>query len=79
MMTGWRKVGDYWYYLNASASDSAGTPYGAMKTGWIQTAPASPYYYLNPGTVNTLPYGAMLSDTATPDGYAVNASGEWHN
>lgn len=79
MLTGWRKSGDYWYYLNASVSDGTGTPYGAMKTGWIQTAPASPYYYCNPGTVSTLPYGAMLSDTVTPDGYAVNASGEWYN
>lgn len=79
MLTGWRKAGDYWYYLNASVSDSAGTPYGAMKTGWIQTSPASPYYFLNPGTVSTLPYGAMLADTVTPDGYAVNGSGEWVN
>lgn len=79
MLTGWRKAGDSWYYLNASVSDGAGTPYGAMMTGWVQTAPAGPYYFLNPGTVSTLPYGAMLANTVTPDGYTVNASGEWYN
>ena len=48
-----------------------------MMTGWIRTALGSPWYYLNPGIVGGYPEGAMLHDTVTPDGYPVNANGEW--
>lgn len=81
MMTGWIKDeegGGYWYYLNTDPTGSQ-IPFGAMKTGWIITAPNSPWYYLSPGPdiVPGLPGGAMLTDTVTPDGYYVNANGEW--
>lgn len=81
MMTGWIKDeagGGYWYYLNTDPSGEQ-MPFGAMRTGWIVTAPNSPWYYLNPGpdVVQGLPGGAMLTDTYTPDGYYVNANGEW--
>lgn len=76
MLTGWQKIGDFWYYLNTDASGSK-APFGAMMTGWIRTAPGSPWYYLNPGIVAGYPEGAMLHDTVTPDGYPVNANGEW--
>lgn len=75
LLTGWRNVGGHWYFLNNSPSDTC--PYGAMKTGWIQTGPNSPYYYLNAGSENDIPYGAMLTDRNTPDGYFVNQNGEW--
>ena len=81
MMTGWIKDeegGGYWYYLNTDPTGSQ-IPFGAMKTGWIITTPNSPWYYLSPGPdiVPGLPGGAMLTDTVTPDGYYVNANGEW--
>ncbi len=76
MLTGWQKDGGLWYYLN-NGYGGEGIPYGAMRTGWITTAPSSPYYWLNDGSVEGLPYGAMLADAVTPDGYYVNASGEW--
>ena len=76
MLTGWQKIGDFWYYLNTDASGSK-APFGAMMTGWIRTALGSPWYYLNPGIVGGYPEGAMLHDTVTPDGYPVNANGEW--
>ena len=81
MMTGWvmdDAGGGYWYYLNTDPS-GAQLPFGAMKTGWIITAPNSPWYYLNPGrdVMPDLPGGAMLADRTTPDGYYVNTNGEW--
>lgn len=76
MLTGWVKYGDYWYYLSQNSMEG-GRPYGAMATGWVRTGPSSPYYYLNPGNVEGYPYGAMLHDTTTPDGYTVNSNGEW--
>ncbi len=36
LLTGWQKVGDYWYYLNTN---------GTMKTGWHQD-PNGKWYYL---------------------------------
>lgn len=75
MITGWAKSGDYWYFMNqGSRSD---LPIGAMMTGWIAMGPAGPWYYFNNGSVANLPFGAMLANTTTPDGYAVNANGEW--
>lgn len=74
MMTGWQKRNNYWYYLNPDLTNQYA---GAMLTGWVKTAPNSPWYYLNNGMVKNIPDGAMLADTTTPDGYHVNSNGEW--
>lgn len=80
MVTGWFQTGGVWYYLNGS---------GAMVTGWLYQG--NTWYYLNgSGAMNKGGWskvgkswyyftnsGALLVNTTTPDGYRVNANGEW--
>ena len=79
MQAGWVKDKGTWYYLNNS---------GAMQTGWVQEN--GTWYYLNQSgsmetgwfTVSDKWYyanesGALATNTTTPDGYTVNADGEW--
>ena len=79
MQTGWVKNKGTWYYLNDS---------GAMQTGWVKEN--GTWYYLNQSgsmetgwfTVSDKWYyanesGALAINTTTPDGYTVNADGEW--
>ena len=79
MQTGWIKENGTWYYLNDS---------GAMQTGWVKENGI--WYYLNQSgsmetgwfTVSDKWYyanesGALAINTTTPDGYTVNADGEW--
>ena len=79
MQTGWVKENGTWYYLNNS---------GAMQTGWVKENGI--WYYLNQSgsmetgwfTVSDKWYyanesGALAINTTTPDGYTVNADGEW--
>ena len=79
MQTGWAKDKGTWYYLNSS---------GAMQTGWVKEN--GTWYYLNQSgsmetgwfTVSGKWYyanesGALATNTITPDGYTVNADGEW--
>ncbi len=79
MQTGWVKENGKWYYLNNS---------GAMQTGWIKES--GKWYYLNSSGVmqtgwikeNAKWYylaidGSCYINTITPDGYIVNANGEW--
>ena len=79
MATGWLKDGGTWYYLNKSGSMATGwvkdngswyylKDSGAMATGWIKDN--GKWYYLASS-------GNMLSNTRTPDGYYVDASGVW--
>lgn len=76
MIMGWKKEADgFWYYYGTDTN--AQTPLGAARTGWVQSAPTSPWYYLSSGNTGEYPYGAMLVNTTTPDGYTVNANGEW--
>lgn len=77
---GWLQVGGVWYYL---AND------GQMQLGWFYIGNA--WYYLNgSGAMNKGGWskvgkswyyftntGALLVNTTTPDGYRVNANGEW--
>ena len=71
MQTGWVKDGS-WYYLDGS---------GAMKTGWLKDNGS--WYYLQDsgamktGWMNAYSSGALAINTTTPDGYRVNANGEW--
>lgn len=78
MQTGWVKDGS-WYYLDGS---------GAMKTGWLKDN-GSWYYLQDSGAMKTgwmkvsgkwyyaYSSGALAINTTTPDGYRVNANGEW--
>ena len=79
MQTGWVKENGTWYYLNNS---------GAMQTGWLKEN--GTWYYLNQSgsmetgwfTVSDKWYyanesGALAINITTPDGYTVNADGEW--
>ena len=79
MATGWLKDGGTWYYLKDSGSMATGwikdngswyylKDSGAMATGWIKDN--GKWYYLASS-------GNMLSNTRTPDGYYVDASGAW--
>ena len=76
MFIGWKKEADgYWYLYNSDLN--AQIPYGAARTGWAQSAPTSPWYFLNDGRIEGYPQGAMLVNGTTPDGYVVNENGEW--
>ncbi len=79
MLTGWQNIDNCWYMLNHD---------GAMLTGWFLYG--GKWYYLMPDGsmakgwiyVNNHWYcfaadGTMYSSTITPDGYLVNADGEW--
>lgn len=79
MATGWLKDGGTWYYLKDSGSMATGwikdkgswyylKDSGSMATGWIKDN--GKWYYLASS-------GNMLSNTRTPDGYYVDASGAW--
>ena len=79
MATGWVKDNGSWYYLKDS---------GSMATGWVKDS-GSWYYLKNSGSMATgwvkdsgkwyylASSGNMLSNTRTPDGYYVDASGAW--
>ena len=79
MQTGWVKDNGSWYYLQDS---------GAMKTGWLKDN-GSWYYLQDSGAMKTgwmkvsgkwyyaYSSGALAINTTTPDGYRVNANGEW--
>ena len=79
MQTGWLKDGSSWYYLDSS---------GAMKTGWLKDS-GNWYYLQDSGAMKTgwftvsgkwyyaYSSGALAINTTTPDGYRVNANGEW--
>ena len=79
MQTGWVKENGTWYYLNDSGAMQTGwikengTWYylnksGAMQTGWLNDN--DKWYYLDQT-------GALAISITTPDGYSVNADGEW--
>lgn len=78
MQTGWVKDGS-WYYLDSSGAMKTGwlkdngswyylDSLGAMKTGWMKVSGKWYYAYSS---------GALAINTTTPDGYRVNANGEW--
>ena len=66
MATGWIESGGKWYYMSSS---------GAMSTGWIEVG--GKWYYLEPTGREGKPQGSMYTSETTPDGFTVNASGEW--
>jgi len=79
LATGWVKDNGTWYYLKENGKMATGwvkdndTWYyldsaGAMKTGWFTVSGKWYYAYSS---------GALAVNTTTPDGYTVNANGEW--
>ena len=79
MQTGWLLKDNTWYYLNNTGAMEKGwnevdgkwyfmNQSGAMQTGWVQVS--GKWYYFNQS-------GELLTNTKTPDGYYVNANGEW--
>ena len=70
--TGWMKdPSGSWYFMNTVP----GSDFGVMLTGW-QWIDNSCYYF---GTDATGNIGKLYVNTATPDGYKVNADGRWVN
>ncbi|MDV3426673.1 MAG: glycoside hydrolase family protein [Bacillota bacterium] len=51
LLTGWVKVGNYWYLFDAN---------GVMLTGWYKDS-NSKWYYLNEATTETFPQGSMVT------------------
>ncbi len=68
MDTGWLNLDGKVYYLKAAQSGN-----GRMATGWQMLN--GKWYYFSSASDATL--GALLTNTVTPDGYRVNAQGEW--
>ena len=75
----WKQINGTWYYLNKSGAMQTGwvkdkgiwyylNQSGAMETGWFTVS--DKWYYANES-------GALAINTTTPDGYTVNADGEW--
>jgi glucan-binding YG repeat protein len=73
MLTGWVQLNGYWYYLNPISDGTR----GAAKTGWFCAGPSGPWYYFQEGVNGPLPEGAMYANCNTPDGFYVDANGEW--
>lgn len=76
---GWEQINGVWYHFDNSGwmqtswlKDSDNWYYlqdsGAMKTGWMKVSGKWYYAYSS---------GALAINTTTPDGYRVNANGEW--
>lgn len=68
MLTSWFKdVDGHWYFLDIET--------GEMYTGWRKIGDY--WYYFTPNTIAGHPAGSLYVNTVTPDGYKVNANGEW--
>ena len=75
---GWEKINGVWYRFDNSGWMQTGwvkdgswyylESSGAMKTGWFTVSGKWYYAYSS---------GALAVNTTTPDGYTVNANGEW--
>ena len=69
MDVGWLELDGKKYYLHAIHDGTA----GRMLTGWQLLD--GKWYYFSSASDATL--GSLLTNTVTPDGYLVNAQGEW--
>ncbi len=69
MLMGWLKdaKGD-WYFLDPES--------GAMRRGWNLIGDKW-YYFATSNTADGRAEGSLYVNTTTPDGYKVNANGEW--
>lgn len=68
MATDWKFIDGDWYFFGTS---------GRRKQGWIWSDEYAGWYYLNEGTDESKPYGAMLRNTTAKDGSYVDANGRW--
>ena len=70
MNTGWKYIGEQWYYFGTEEGEML----GKMSTGWKYIS--GKWYYLNPeaGANN----GKMLFNTVV-DGYTLGPDGAWDN
>lgn len=87
MQTGWHddKQDGYWYFLNQDGSLALGWVKVNEKYYFLNNASEGPTYTQDAETGlwrfngnQNLPYGAMLRNTRTPDGYWVGADGAWN-
>jgi len=62
----WKNIDGNWYYFNTK---------GYTLTGW-QWLDGKAYFFNN-GSNAAFPYGAMLKNTKSPDGYDLNGEGAW--
>ena len=75
MLTSWFKTADgsinnkeYWYFADSSS--------GAIYKGWVLIG--GKWYYFAPANMpDGRPEGSLYTNTTTPDGYKVDANGEW--
>ena len=75
MLTSWFKTADgsinnkeYWYLADSSS--------GAIYKGWVLIG--GKWYYFAPANMpDGRPEGSLYTNTTTPDGYKVDANGEW--
>ena len=70
MLSGLQRANGKWYLLN---TDQSSATYGAMLHGWWKIN--DKWYYFNEQMGDD--YGAMLTDTTTPDGLHVGSDGAW--
>lgn len=91
LLTGWQKVGDFWYYLRPNGAMATGwiqdsgrwyflNENGQMLTGWYQDSSNNKWYYLYESTdSNNEKYiGAMAADctiTINNKSYTFNSDG----
>ena len=81
LLTGWQKIGDYWYYLRPNGVMASGwlqdpsnskwyylDTNGAMKTGWVQNSDGNWYY---------LEENGVMAKNKVIDGYVLNETGVW--
>lgn len=64
MITGWKKIGDKWYYLNDRVGEKT----------WIYQEDTDTWVYQ---MTKVKPWGAMYKGETTPDGYQVDETGAW--
>lgn len=89
LLTGWQKVGDYWYYMYSNGQMACDewiqlnnlwykiNDKGQMLTGWYQDTSTNKWYYLEPNSTGNGKGSMYKSCTSTIDGkdYTFNDDG----
>lgn len=73
MQTGWQCFNGVWYYFTQENSNEI----GIMRLGWYQVKP-NVWYYFEYRTNQPTPWGGMVANNLSPDGYWLNADGTWY-